>query len=162
MYGISHARHSPVYALQMHPANPSPRDQPLPLTESTSAPPSSTITPAAIASIVDDFYTECRKHEILGPIFARQVTDWDAHLAKIRAFWSSALLKSGEYSGRPLEAHRDIEGLSPEHFSIWLRLFGQTARKHLAPTDAAHILDLAGRMARMMISNGAVSRPRPV
>lgn len=146
----------------MPPAQPLGPDQHLPLTESgTSAPatPPSTITPAAIASIVDDFYTECRAHAILGPIFAQRITDWDAHLATIRAFWSSALLKSGEYSGRPLEVHRDIPSLSPEHFSIWLRLFGQSARKHLTPTDAAHILDLAGRMARMMIKNGAASRP---
>lgn len=122
--------------------DPSPSRQPL----------SPTITAATISAIVDDFYTRCRADSTLGPIFNAQVHDWPAHLARIRDFWSAAILRSGQYAGRPLEAHLAIPTLRTEHFSIWLRLFRQTVETHCSPTDAATFMTLAGRMANRIIA----------
>jgi len=119
------------------------------------------ITAATIRAVVADFYRDCRADATLGPIFERQVSDWPEHLAKIESFWSSAILKAGTYSGRPLEAHLAIPGLAPEHFSIWLKLFGHTVNSHCGPDDAAVFMAMAGRMARVIIANAELRRPAP-
>jgi hemoglobin len=114
----------------------------------------SSITAAAIAAVVDRFYAKCRADELLGPVFAAHVEDWDSHLARIRAFWGAALLGSDGYAGRPLEAHLAIEGLSREHFSVWLRLFRETLEEHTPPLtreDAGLFIARAGRMANRMM-----------
>lgn len=116
------------------------------------------VTPQMIADIVDDFYSRCRKHDVLGPIFNHHVKDWDEHLARIRAFWSSVMLRTGEYAGRPLEAHRSIPNLSTDHFSIWLRLFRETVVEHCPPHVAEAYMDFAGKMARTMITLGGIPR----
>lgn len=129
--------------------------RPLPITTTPAAPFSATVTPEAIRAIVEEFYARCRAHPVLGPVFERQVRDWDAHLARIREFWAAAVLRTGSYAGRPLEAHRAIPGLAPEHFSVWLRLFGETVRAHCSPADADLFMTLAGRMAgRMRAATG--------
>jgi hemoglobin len=123
------------------------------------------ITPETIRRIIDAFYAACRGDPTLGPIFSDRVHDWDAHLARIQSFWVAAILKSGGYSGRPLEAHLAIPNLSPEHFSIWLRLFAQTIDLHrpaLAPSDAALFMTLAGRMANRIMAAGELAHsPKP-
>lgn len=115
------------------------------------------LTPETIALIIDEFYTACRVHPVLGPIFNHHVLDWDAHLARIRAFWSAVLFKTGGYSGRPLEAHLAIPDLSRAHFSIWLRLFDQTVAAHCTPHDAAVFMTMAGRMANRLMASGGVA-----
>lgn len=132
----------------------------LPLTEPPQAAQArpSGITPEMIASIVDDFYARCRSHPVLGPIFEAQIDEWDAHLARIRAFWGSAILRTGGYAGRPLEAHLAIPNLAPEHFSLWLRLFSDTVGAHCVSEDAAIFMSLAGRMANRLMSAGGISR----
>jgi hemoglobin len=104
------------------------------------------VTPATIAAIVDDFYTRCRADALLGPVFNSAVTDWPAHLARIRAFWEAAVLRQPGYGGRPLEAHLELP-ISREHFTAWLRLWKATVEQHCTPEDAAVFLALAGRMA---------------
>lgn len=134
----------------------------LPLTESSPGGPIrvTTLSAETIAKVVDEFYTNCRAEPTLGPIFARHVTNWPEHLARTRSFWSSALLKTGEYAGRPLEAHLAIPNLAPEHFTIWLRLFSQTVTKHCTPEDAAVFMGLSGRMAKVIIANAEIRKPR--
>src|SRR3546814_12287199 len=62
-------------------------------------------------------------------------------------FWSSVMLASGRYEGRPLAAHLRLKGVGPEHFEIWLRLFRQTAGE-VCPGDVAVIfIDRAERIA---------------
>ena len=108
--------------------------------------------------MVDDFYASCRRDPVLGPIFERQVQDWDGHLARISAFWSAALLRTGGYSGRPLEAHLEIPGLDPGHFSTWLRLFRETLSRRCTPEVGAAFLTLAGRKANEIISRAELTK----
>ncbi|WP_116653028.1 group III truncated hemoglobin [Pelagibacterium sediminicola] len=83
------------------------------------------ITDASIPKVIATFYGRARKDDLLGPIFNDAVEDWDHHIAQITDFWSSILLRTGRYSGRPLNPHLrlPIEG---EHFDRWLELFEQT------------------------------------
>ena len=57
-----------------------------------------------VADLVETFYGRVRRDALLAPVFAR-VEDWDGHLAKLRAFWSSVVLMSGRYHGQPMQAH---------------------------------------------------------
>lgn len=103
-----------------------------------------------IHALVHGFYDRVRKDPVIGPIFAREVAPdhWPAHLEKMCAFWSSLLLKTRRYQGRPLSPHLRIPELSDEHFRHWLLLFRQTADRVFDAEDAKAVHELAARIAQ--------------
>jgi hemoglobin len=103
------------------------------------------ITEALIEELVTTFYRRVRKDALLAPIFAA-VQDWDAHMAKLRDFWSSVVLMSGRYHGQPMRVHLPLM-LIGDHFDRWLDLFEQTAREVCPPAAAAYFIDKARRIA---------------
>jgi len=102
---------------------------------------------AEIGRLVDLFYDRTRADPLLGPVFERHVADWDAHLGTMRDFWTSAVYRTGRYSGRPFEAHRPLSELTPEHFARWLELWEGAVRDVVRSPAAAPLLSLARRMA---------------
>lgn len=99
------------------------------------------ITDETIIVLVDHFYDNIRQDDMLGPIFQRVIGDgWDHHMPKMYAFWSSVMLKSGRYKGRPVPTHMKIGSLTPEHFSQWLDLFRQAAESLYIPEMAAQFV----------------------
>lgn len=102
---------------------------------------------AYISSFVDRFYANIRKDELLGPIFAERIADWDEHLGRMKSFWRSVLHNSGEFSGNPMVKHMAIPGLDASHFAHWLTLFYATLRED-EPDPAA--TGLVGARARMI------------
>ena len=94
------------------------------------------ITDSQIATLVATFYARARQDDVLGPIFNRAVDDWDEHIAQITDFWSSIMLRTGRYSGRPLNPHLRLP-LEPAHFDRWLALFETTAAE-MFPPDVTH------------------------
>ncbi|MCB5424307.1 group III truncated hemoglobin [Altererythrobacter sp. CC-YST694] len=100
-----------------------------------------------IASFVDRFYARIRKDDLLGPIFAERIADWDEHLGRMKRFWRSILHNSGEFSGNPMVKHMAIPGLDASHFAHWLDLFYATLRED-EPDPAA--TRLVGARARMI------------
>ncbi|AKH41333.1 hemoglobin [Altererythrobacter atlanticus] len=100
-----------------------------------------------IDHMVETFYGRIREDEVLGPIFAERIADWPAHLARMKAFWRSVLLNSGEFSGNPMVKHLAIPGLDLGHFSRWLDLFYLTLREAEGHPDATA---LVGKRARMI------------
>ncbi|ESY72913.1 group III truncated hemoglobin [Mesorhizobium sp. M0051] len=102
----------------------------------------------SIGKLVREFYAKIRSNERLGPIFAREITgDWEPHLEKMTDFWSSVILKSGDYHGRPVPAHLKLKDVTEDDFEIWLALFGRTAADLFAPETAAVFVDRAERIA---------------
>jgi len=90
-----------------------------------------------ISRLVDTFYERVRAHATLGPIFNNAITDWEPHLATMKRFWASVALNAGEYSGKPVPAHRKhVEVITPADFKTWLAVFHQTL-EDTAPTPAA-------------------------
>lgn len=83
-------------------------------------------TEEEITQMVYSFYDKVRGDEVLGPIFNRHVTDWNAHLPTMVDFWSSALRGTARFRGAPMPKHAALPGLSIELFQRWLLLFGQT------------------------------------
>jgi len=112
-----------------------------PLTDPNVAHPA--IDEALIADVVRSFYARAREDELIGPIFAGAVADWDHHIGKITDFWSQLLLRTGRYEGRPMRPHL-ILPLEPRHFDRWLALFEETVRD-LCPPDIAEAFLLRAR-----------------
>lgn len=104
------------------------------------------ITEMLIRDVVAEFYRRSRRDGQLGPVFERHVHEWEAHLERMTDFWSAVLLRSGRYSGRPVERHRTISDLSGGHFDRWVALFESTVRDLCAPREAEAFLVRARRM----------------
>ena len=104
---------------------------------------------AMIHAVVHGFYDRIRRDDLLGPIFNREIAaeDWPVHLAKMCDFWSSTLLRTGRYEGRPLPAHLAIPELGEAHFRRWLSLFKETVRRLCPPEVATLFMDRALRIA---------------
>lgn len=107
------------------------------------------ITEALIERLVHAFYARIRNDDMLGPIFAARVTDWDLHLKKMCAFWSSVALMSGRYSGQPMQAHLPLP-VDRSHFDRWLAIFEETATELCTPAGAAHFIERARRIAESL------------
>jgi hemoglobin len=104
------------------------------------------IDEAMIERLVRAFYRRVTGDPLLAPIFAERVGDWEAHISRMCAFWSSVALMSGRYHGQPMTAHLPLPVDTP-HFDRWLAIFAATARELCPPAAAAHFLDRAHRIA---------------
>jgi hemoglobin len=104
------------------------------------------ITQKLIHDVVVEFYERARRDTQLGPVFDARVDDWEAHMSRMTDFWSAALLRTGRYSGRPVEHHRAIPSLTARHFDRWVELFEATVRDLCSPRDAEAFLVRAQRM----------------
>jgi len=120
------------------------------------------ITPDYIAAFVAAFYARIRDDALLGPIFARHITDWAHHLDRMNVFWRGVLLNSGEYSGSPMQKHAAIGGLDAAHFARWLDLF-QTTLLGLEPQGKAsqHVAERARMIAGSLLAGMALHGDGP-
>jgi hemoglobin len=131
------------------PGEPAPlRSYRLPLTEAVGIPhpDAAGITEALIHDVVVEFYLRARRDEQLGPVFEAHIHEWESHLTRMTDFWSAALLRTGRYSGRPVERHRLIDKLSGGHFDRWIELFEATVHDLCPPPHAVAFLGRAQRM----------------
>ncbi len=125
----------------------------LPLTESHAGSPNKEIVSESdIRALVDSFYETVQRDDLLGPIFARHVTDWSLHLPKMYDFWSTVILYTGRYAGRPLETHERLPGLNQDHFDHWVSLWERTVSVVIAPATQSLFTLSARRMAASMSS----------
>ncbi|HXT09516.1 MAG TPA: group III truncated hemoglobin [Roseiarcus sp.] len=107
------------------------------------------IDEAMIERLVRGFYVRVRADAVLGPIFASKIQDWEPHLEKMFAFWSSLALMSGRYHGQPMAKHLPLP-VDARHFDRWLALFEESARELCPPEAADHFLMLARRVAESL------------
>jgi hemoglobin len=98
--------------------------------------------------VVRAFYNTARQDPVIGHLFD-DVQDWEAHIARITAFWSSVALMSGRYHGNPMAPHLKLP-LEPPHFVRWLSLFEQTVRDLCAEAGADLLLEKARRIAQSL------------
>ena len=104
------------------------------------------IDEALIERLVRSFYGRARRDPLIGAIFEKKITDWEFHIEKLCAFWSSVTLMTGRYHGQPMLAHLALP-LETPHFNRWLELFAETAHDLCPPAAAALFLDRAHRIA---------------
>jgi hemoglobin len=85
--------------------------------------------------LVDEFYAKVMVHPELGPVFNARICDWTPHLAKMKLFWGSIMLRTSLYEGKPMQTHPALRDLArPELFAVWLALFEEVVRE-TAPND---------------------------
>ncbi len=115
------------------------------------------ITRDEIARVVAAFYERVRGHPGLGPVFAKHVSDWPTHEAKIVDFWANAILYERGYGGNPLEVHRRAGNVRPGMFETWLALFDRILTQELNDDQARAWSALAHRIGRSLRA-GVVER----
>ena len=116
------------------------------------------VTEDMIRELVHEFYARVRSDELLGPVFSAAIADWDAHLDKLCAFWSSVTLMTGRYKGAPMQVHAALRQIGPAHFARWLALFGSTAAEVCPPTAAELFSERAAHIAQSLQMGIAIHR----
>jgi hemoglobin len=107
------------------------------------------ITEAAIETMVRTFYGKARQDPLIGPVFENAVHDWEAHFPTMFAFWSSVLLGTRGYDGRPMPVHMRLPIEAPM-FDRWLMLWSETAAELFAPGPAVLLRTKAETIARSL------------
>jgi hemoglobin len=102
-----------------------------------------------LEALVHRFYEMVRCDPILSPIFTERIEDWDSHLVRMVAFWSSVALMTGQYSGTPMRVHARLP-VDWQHFERWLALFRKAAAETCPPRGARHVIERAERIARSL------------
>lgn len=114
-----------------------------------------------IKLLVDSFYTEIRKDDMLGIIFNQNIQDrWPEHLAKMYRFWQTLLLEEYTYDGRPFPPHAHLP-IGEQHFNRWLELFSQTLDNLFAGEKAEEAKWRAQKMSVMFQSKLNYIRENP-
>ncbi|NKB52822.1 MAG: preprotein translocase subunit TatC [Rhizobiaceae bacterium] len=103
------------------------------------------ITAEQISQLVEQFYAQVQTNPRLAPLFSQNMSsDWGPHLEKMKGFWRSVLLKSGEYKGRPVPVHLQITDIRSEDFEEWLQLFSSVSER-IFTCEAADVVNQAAR-----------------
>lgn len=107
------------------------------------------IDEAMIERLVRAFYAKVRDDALLGPVFDARIEDWEPHLQRMFAFWSSVALMTGRYHGQPMARHLTLP-VDGRHFDQWLALFRRTADEICPPAAARHFIECATRIAESL------------
>ncbi len=107
------------------------------------------IDDAMIEQLVRAFYARVRQDLLIGPIFDARIVDWEPHLQRMCAFWSSVALMTGRYHGQPMKLHLPLP-IDADHFDRWLMLFETTAREVCPAKAADHFIIRAHTIAESL------------
>ena len=106
------------------------------------------ITASQVSKLVEHFYERVLASERLGPIFTEHAgANWQRHLDTKKRFWRSVLMRSGEYKGKPVPAHQNINGVRTRDFEEWLALFEMTTAEIFSLEAAPLVNEAAARIA---------------
>ena len=93
-------------------------------------------TEADIVTLVDAFYAKVNEDALLRPVFNDVAhVNWATHLPTMYDFWSSVLLGTSRYKGRPFAKHFALP-ITPAHFQRWLALFNASVDELFAGPKA--------------------------
>ncbi len=120
---------------------------------------------ADLSFLVRTFYERLRQDKSLGPIFNRQVTDWELHFEHITDFWESNLFFSKRYHKNPVEIHEAVDAaesheLEQKHFGIWLNYWFSTVDEYFEGEKANIAKNRARNMASFMFLKIYAARPK--
>jgi hemoglobin len=102
-----------------------------------------------IERLVRAFYGAIRNDDLVGPVFAQRISDWEPHILRMCEFWSSVALMSGRYHGQPMQKHLHLP-VDAQHFDRWLQLFERTAHEVCPPAAATHFIERARLIAQSL------------
>jgi hemoglobin len=109
------------------------------------------ISEESLRHLVELFYERVRSDPLIGPVFENAIDDWPEHLDTLAAFWSSVMLTSGRYKGRPLPAHlKHSHEIDSRSFARWLAIWNDATNHVFAPASAAALQQKAARIAQSL------------
>lgn len=109
------------------------------------------IEEADLERVIPAFYARVRQDPLIGPVFNAAIDDWDHHLGKLVAFWSSVMRSTGRYKGSPMAAHgQHRAAMTPEMFTRWLALWREVTGELLSPEGAAAMQAKADTIAQSL------------
>ncbi len=105
--------------------------------------------------LVRTFYGKIRKDDELGPIFNKQIDDWEGHLMKLTDFWETNLMTVRRFKGNPLLKHTIVDAkndykIENFHFGVWLRYWITTIDELFAGEKAEIAKNRARKMGTFM------------
>lgn len=106
---------------------------------------------AQLEMVIPAFYARVRADSMIGPLFNSAIEDWDYHLDRLVAFWSSVMLTSGRYKGNPMAAHtKHRHAINPEMFDRWLELWAEVTSEMLPAPIATRMQEKAAMIAESL------------
>jgi len=101
--------------------------------------------------LVRTFYRKIQEDDLIGPIFNRQIEDWETHYERLTDFWETNLLFIRKYKGKPAQVHNQVDeatdfSITQIHFGRWLQLWFETISNNFTGEKA----ELAKKQARQM------------
>ena len=109
------------------------------------------INEAKLETLIPIFYARVRDDALIGPVFNGAIANWDNHLERLVAFWSSVMLTSGRYKGNPMAAHvQHLSAITPPMFDRWLALWTEVTGEILPPEVATALQSKAARIAESL------------
>jgi hemoglobin len=110
---------------------------------------------AEVKLLVRTFYDKVLQDEMLAPVFQHIVKhNWDAHLQLMDKFWMNILFYTGEFSGNPMKAHKELhhfQRLSALQFEKWIMLFTDTVNELFEGDKAGKAKERANAISSVMI-----------
>ncbi|PWT98404.1 MAG: hypothetical protein C5B52_12275 [Bacteroidetes bacterium] len=83
-----------------------------------------------IQSLVETFYDQIKKDELLSPYFFKYMKiNLEKRIPIMVQFWENAIFYTGAYSGNPMQLHQALNNHFPmtdEHFNQWIVLWNST------------------------------------
>ena len=104
------------------------------------------IIEAALEAGLRRFYEKVQGDDVIGPVFARTVHDWEGHIGAMTDFWSRAVLGTTRYNGQPFTPHLPLR-IGEPHFERWLKLWKEAADETMPEPLAEHVTAMAQNMS---------------
>ena len=116
-----------------------------------------------VERLVRDFYRQAAVDDLLGPVFAAALIDWNRHIETLVDFWCWQLFGERGYTGNPLRAHEPANSRTPftaEQYERWVSLFLDTVDAAFIGPVAQQAKGRAVKMASAMqrLLSGEVER----
>lgn len=115
------------------------------------------ITKENLKEFVNKFYTTILKDDVVGPFFIERLGDdmsnekWTLHLNTLNEFWSTMILRDGNYYGAPFPPHVTMD-LKRETFYSWLTIFNDVLDEMYEPTATMQMKDAGSTIANNFIN----------
>jgi hemoglobin len=107
-----------------------------------------------IIQLVNTFYDKVKQDPIISHFFTEvKQVDWDKHLPKMYNFWDNVVFYTNNYSGNPMQIHKninDLHALSGIDFKQWYSLFAATVDELFEGDNAELIKQRALSVATIM------------
>ena len=104
-----------------------------------------------IQLFVNEFYAKVQKDNLLAPVFALRIQNWQPHLERMYRFWNTVLFFQRDYKGNPFSKHIGLP-VDARHFQQWVTLFCTTIDNHFEGVKAEEVKQRAARMAALFNS----------